>query len=831
MKNIDTGLIELSRQLAHESDIHYGLPPEISVIIPCFNGEEYIHICLESLAKQTLPQSRFEVICIDDCSPDRTGDVITSFEGRIQNLRLITHKTNRKQGGARNTGIDAAIGRFVIFLDSDDFLRLDALEILINAAAPTTDIAMGQLLKVRYDQPYRPQPTDTRRLEKDVDVAHSALTNKLGWFPVAMLISRELLNTNRIRFVEGVFFEDIQFCIDLFLTTTELKIIPDQIYMYVQRDTSTVNAMTEKKLGDSARAMSAVFHLSLRLQDGVETFRPIAISWLRLQASRIRDGGASLSDRKHLGQYLLDKTKEHGIDAYVRQADLDELLKIASATPRLPADHAAIGAITCTSPWGGRLESDFAGAVIFFCEVNYHIRSAAPVARALKRIGFSSIIVDAAKSKSFSTNRPLPESERILYADLDIREFDIKENLPFSTDAAAFVFMNDLTYTKRLILENFGFGVPTFGFYEGINDDWNLDRKLDRRPYRSVDFLLLPGTYQCGFYQDRECRIVGLPNVRSLLSKPYVASRKRRAVINVNFTYGVLEDRRDEYVTTTVQACREIGLDYVITQHPADKADLSAYNITKTSVYDLLDEGAILISRFSTTILEALAMGRPVVYHNPIKEKVPKFSQPLGAYAVSDSTESLKNALKRELQFVDAEGDVRARAKLFLHFHCHTGTPEEPEELAAKAIRDVISEPQRRFAFKIGQPHKKISIVSDAATKTNLNGSSLRTPLSGAGHMPTTITHTKPNSAQSLAATLREAVAIRGWDSALITSIASALLLDGTEALEVLRTNDDIQLAVDRMLSLRPEGDELRAHYYRVLDFVEKKSRSSRISA
>lgn len=801
MNNIDTGLIELSKQLAHKSDIHYGLPPEISVIIPCFNGEDYVHICLESLARQTLSQSRFEVVCVDDCSSDRTGDVIASFAGRIQNLRLITHETNRKQGGARNTGIDAAKGRFVIFLDSDDFLRLDALEVLINATTPTTEIAMGQLLKVRYDQPYRPQPTDVRRLE-NANVAHSALTNKLGWFPVAMLISLELLNTNRIRFAEGVFFEDIQFCIDLFLKATELKIIPDQIYMYIQRDASTVNAMTEKKLNDSARAMSEVFHLSLRLQDGVETFKPTAINWLRLQASRIRDGGTDLSDRKRLGQYFLDKTKEYGIDAYVRQAELDELLKIASAAPRQAPASNAITTITCTSPWGGRLEADFIGKVIFFCEVDYHIRSAAPVARALKRMGFPSIIVDAAKSKSFSTNRPLPESERVLYADLDIREFDIKKDLPFSTDAAAFIFMNDLTYTKRLILENFGFGVPTFGFYEGINDDWNLDRKLDRRPYRSVDFLLLPGIYQCGFYEDRECRVVGLPNVRALLSKPYVAPRKRRAVINVNFTYGVLEDRRDEYVSTAVQACTEFGLDYIITQHPADKANLSAYNVAKSRVYDLLDEGTVLISRFSTTILEGLAIGRPAIYHNPIGEKVPKFHQPLGAYSVSDSVESLKDALRRELEFVDAGGDVRARAALFLHFHSNSGVKDEPDELAAKAIYDVVSVPPNRLAFKINASLPKPNGVMMSNSSTQIRNQS---PSTG------------------LAARLRDAASMRGADSMFITSVASALLLDGPEAIEVLKANPDIQSAIDQALARRAAGDELKSHYERVFAFVNRK--------
>jgi hypothetical protein len=189
---------------------------------------------------------------------------------------------------------------------------------------------------------------------------------------------------------------------------------------------------------------------------------------------------------------------------------------------------------------------------------------------------------------------------------------------------------------------------------------------------------------------------------------PYVAPSKRRAIINVNFTYGVLEDRRDEYVETAVKACKDIGLKYVITQHPADKADLSRFNVAKQSVYDLLDEGTILVSRFSTTILEALATGRPVVYHNPIKEKVPKFHQPLGAFSISDSVDSLKKSLQNELDFIDNGGNVRKRASLFLHFHCHAAAAEEPSEIAAQAIADVLASPPPRFAFKAGDSYFEV---------------------------------------------------------------------------------------------------------------------------
>jgi glycosyltransferase involved in cell wall biosynthesis len=711
----DSSLFCLSGKIAEFVSEATDFKPEISVIIPCFNSQDYISVCLESLVRQTLPQFKFEVICVDDFSSDNTLPVIESYSNRINNLKIIRHDSNRKQGAARNTGLNAACGKYVLFIDSDDFFRMDALETLLHAGNSGSDVVVSQLMKVRYDTPYRPRPA-WRKLEKTVRV--SALKNTIGWFPVSMLIERELLNRNSIRFKENVYFEDIEFCVRTFFECEHCTVLKDHLYYYTQRDNSTVNKMTEKKLTDSAIAMASVYRFISGNHDDVSIFRDTAVSWLRLQASRIRDGKDELERRRFLGQHLVDELSRHKMVFFLGEHQSRELFNISVGNPKQSSTLEKASDITSCSPWGGRFEEDFTDKVIFFCEVDYHIRSAAPIVRELKKYEIDSIIIDASRSTSFSSNRPLRDEELPLYADIDLRPFNVAETLPFATDARAFIFMNDLTYTKRLIFENFGFGVPTFGFYEGINDDWNLDRVSPRMPYRSTDYILLPGIYQQGFYTDRECRIVGLPNVRTRLTEPYNPPVRRRAIINVNFTYGVLEDRRDEYVETAVQACKDIGLDYVITQHPADKADLSRFNVAKQSVYELLDEGTVLISRFSTTILEALATGRPVVYHNPIGEKVPKFHQPLGAYSISTSVESLRSSLKSELDFIEKGGDVRSRAALFLHFHCNSSAEDEPAVLAAKAISEVVLSPPPRFDFKVNPLASPVR-DSDGTSKTS----------------------------------------------------------------------------------------------------------------
>lgn len=714
MNEINIPLECLSNEIANSITSSRETHCKISVIIPVYNSQNYIHPCLKSLSLQTLPLDEFEIICVDDCSTDRSLAIIQKYQKSIPNLRLFKHENNSKQGAARNTGLLHARGEYITFLDSDDFLRLDALEILFNTVAGKS-LVIAQHQHVRYDKPFD-KKVSKRQVKSNLPLA--GLENTVGWWPFGMLIKREILENNNIRFRENVFFEDIDFNIRTYCAASSYTVSNEVVYYYVQRDGSTVMAMSPKKVEDSIAAITTVFEfLSGRSKKEIDTFRESAQRWLCLQIRRICTTRASTHEKKELFSLFLLKLKQLNLEQILGEKVLTSVEqefntqnntvnnKISSDVTTKLTHHQYL-------PWGNHFEERFKGKVIFFCEVDYHIRSAAPIARKLRELDIHSIIIDASRSTSFSTNRPLKVEEEKQYTDLDIFKINIAEIHPFATNAAAFIFMNDLTYTKQLIYENFGFGVPTIGFYEGINDDWNVDRQAIRRPYRSTDHLLLPGIYQKGFYQDRSCSIVGLPNVINRLKEPYRPPQKKLAIINVNFTYNVLEDRRDVFVDSAVRACVEAGIDYVISQHPADKGDLSQYNVGRDSIYDLLTKGSLLISRFSTTMLEALAMGRPIVYHNPINERVPKFSMPLGAFSKSSTVDSLKHAITREFEFVEQGGCIRSRAGLFLHFHTNSSCREEPDSQAAKAIANIVRIGNNRFNFKVDPDFN--SIMSDS---------------------------------------------------------------------------------------------------------------------
>ena len=106
--------------------------PAISVIIPMYNTEAYIRECVDSVLAQTFQD--FEIIVIDDCSTDGSWELANSLYGKNDKVSLYRHGCNKTAGGARNTGIEHAKGKYIAFLDSDDLYKPDALAIMRGAA-------------------------------------------------------------------------------------------------------------------------------------------------------------------------------------------------------------------------------------------------------------------------------------------------------------------------------------------------------------------------------------------------------------------------------------------------------------------------------------------------------------------------------------------------------------------------------------------------------------------------------------------------------------------------------------------------------------------------
>ena len=126
---------------------------KVSVITPTYNDEKYIKDTLSSILNQT--HSNFEVLVVDDCSTDRSFAVINNETTKHANLRLVQNKTNRRAGGARNHGVQEAKGKYVLFIDADDYFHPGSLHKAVEhlQANPDLDLLVCNFARELPNQP------------------------------------------------------------------------------------------------------------------------------------------------------------------------------------------------------------------------------------------------------------------------------------------------------------------------------------------------------------------------------------------------------------------------------------------------------------------------------------------------------------------------------------------------------------------------------------------------------------------------------------------------------------------------------------------------------
>ena len=121
--------------------------PLISVIVPVYRAEKYLHRCVDSLLSQTFPD--FEVLLVDDGSPDRSGEICDEYAKKDSRVRVF-HKENGGVGSARNLGIANALGKWCCFVDSDDYVFSGYLLSLVCNAHSTNVLYVGRSYYIKY---------------------------------------------------------------------------------------------------------------------------------------------------------------------------------------------------------------------------------------------------------------------------------------------------------------------------------------------------------------------------------------------------------------------------------------------------------------------------------------------------------------------------------------------------------------------------------------------------------------------------------------------------------------------------------------------------------
>ena len=322
--------------------------------------------------------------------------------------------------------------------------------------------------------------------------------------------------------------------------------------------------------------------------------------------------------------------------------------------------------------------------IVCAVQKDYHLITFFPIAERLRQDGFRVSFLD------FSA---VHRDEGVRRAVAQVGEKDCHHISDFIAKEGAFemlVVFNDWDRrtTYPLVLDSRESGICTVGFVEGINDFEDVDTGLRRNSYRTVEWVLGLSERERKYFPGREdkFRVVGFPRIAETFEQPYRDPTRRRAVINVSFAYGVLEGKRSEWLASVIEGCRLANIDWVISQHPADRSDLSNYPVDSRTFEELIEENTILISRTSACIIEALAKGRAVVYHNPGIERLEVFREPLGAYSCSVDAQSLAESLKFEMK---NQVSVVCRRIKFLEKNIDFSRDYRPHEKAVEALKDI----------------------------------------------------------------------------------------------------------------------------------------------
>ena len=220
--------------------------PKISIIIPVYNTEEYLKKCIDSLIYQSLED--IEIICVNDGSTDNSQEILENYSKKDARIKVLSQE-NKKQGAARNKGMEIATGEYIGYVDSDDWVDFDYFEELYNAAKKQDlDIALATNVRIGNGK-------TKKRLKIEKEQVAFSLQEKLDLCnqfknecPTNKIYRREFLLKNNIIWPEGVYCEDKIYTLKAVFWANGIISVPDVNYYYFRRPNSTVKSNKQSQI-------------------------------------------------------------------------------------------------------------------------------------------------------------------------------------------------------------------------------------------------------------------------------------------------------------------------------------------------------------------------------------------------------------------------------------------------------------------------------------------------------------------------------------------------------------------------------------------------------
>ena len=246
----------------------------VSVIVPVYNVQRYLPQCIDSVLNQTYQD--FELILVDDGSPDNCGSICDAYAERDSRIRVI-HKPNGGLSDARNAGLAIASGKYVYFLDSDDTIEPHLLQTVVPHMEQGADL-VAFTLRGFYDDgtvlpPWQREcgTYDLSEPEKRMAFFHrTLLQTKIGWEACLRIFSREKLEAHGLRFADNrrIFAEDLYFSLCYCAHAERIVSLGDCLYNYRLRPDSIMGVQsTRNNLPRILKLADSVLEYYYRFED------------------------------------------------------------------------------------------------------------------------------------------------------------------------------------------------------------------------------------------------------------------------------------------------------------------------------------------------------------------------------------------------------------------------------------------------------------------------------------------------------------------------------------------------------------------------------------
>ena len=211
--------------------------PKVSVIVPIYNVEKYLHRCLDSLVSQELQD--IEIILVNDGSTDDSGDIAKEYAKKYNAKVKYLEKENGGLSDARNFGIPYATGEYIAFLDSDDYIEKNAYKEMYEKAKEND----ADYVECDFLWEYPNKAKQDKRFNYNNKKEMLAFVRVVAW---NKLIRRKILEDNNIIFPKGLRYEDVEFTYKLIPHLNKTAYVPKCFIHYTQRKNSIANVQNER---------------------------------------------------------------------------------------------------------------------------------------------------------------------------------------------------------------------------------------------------------------------------------------------------------------------------------------------------------------------------------------------------------------------------------------------------------------------------------------------------------------------------------------------------------------------------------------------------------